>query len=967
MLALLFTFSLFLYWGLIGFATLTLFPPRLRLLQSTLIAPALGVAVVVLPVFFLNRLGLPVQSFGRILIVVLGLLASGVLIIKRPLFPFRRLVPYFGVLLAALFLVAWPMALYGFDWLSFCNDDMANYCLAAQRFLQHGFFDIPNLDEFSEGRNYSLAYWFMHVAGGVRSGSELMLSVIWALSGLNAHQIFMPVIIALHLSLIGSAASLVSGFSHHKKAPFIAAGLMAISPLTALGTLYQLIGQVGGLALLCGAITLLYRPQSTKPISKLLVRNIPAALMSASLFVWYPEALPFLGLGWLLYLALVFRRSRELAKRILIPALVVCAILLIGLNQYVITALQFMLGQASGGMGGAQDLSSLLFPFYLIPSGIPTLWGLVPIAGNVKEPFLSLAIGVGILLSFWLLKVLKKQLMVPSLPAVMSACMLSLSVLLFFRNNDFGLYKLAMYLQPFLLGVVAISLSKRSWKISPSQSALVGGVLFVCLLVSQQSYIAKSTGELGGGLVEIPHASSQKINQQFTNTLKEGTQDRLDCLLLDTNNVVLAKFQALYTQGRTAVFICKDFMIKILETPPIGKGGLLTKNIWAEKSAGYNRKNVWLDGRLNSFEAPANTRAALQDYMLLSASGRNDIIGRYYKTGEGSYFSKEKKPKNHLYFVHSQMGQSYYFATEKKRVSFFPLEKDPLFIGKEFSSLGRYFLFMVQGATPNPRLLLELTSTVLKPNGSQLPHPNVQSATVGFVGRGSGRVISSPLSLTVIDGVPYLTVDMGLPFRLPTKLSGLMNLYGRHIPADPRLITAFGRDISLLSEEEYQSFQAPESLENFPSDLGNKHLEYSGIYEDGWISEEAFFILAPKPTAQYLVVKGMIPQVGIQVDWAATFKGILMGHFHKVYQARISPFQTTITLQYAGEVVAQKNLSYGHFEIKVPFTTAMRKKIDRSRPGRQRIDLKFDRYQILPGEDERIIGAKINFIGFSIS
>src|SRR5450755_260721 len=209
--AFLFALALFVFWGLIGFATISVFSPRLRLIQGVLISPSIGVAVTILPVFFINRAGLPVKDFGGILLPILAAFAVLAVVIKRPIFPAKRCVPPFGIVVAALLLAARPMFSYSFDWVSFSNDDMANYCLGAQRFLNSGYFDTPNLANLLAGKDYSQAYWFMHVAGGARSGSELMLAVVWALSGLNAHQIFMPVIMALHLALVAGVGAMVSG------------------------------------------------------------------------------------------------------------------------------------------------------------------------------------------------------------------------------------------------------------------------------------------------------------------------------------------------------------------------------------------------------------------------------------------------------------------------------------------------------------------------------------------------------------------------------------------------------------------------------------------------------------------------------------------------------------------------------------------------------------------------------------
>jgi hypothetical protein len=91
--------------------------------------------------------------------------------------------PFAAVLLAALVLTGRPMFLFGFDWVSFCNDDMANYCLGAHRVLDFGYFDQPDAEQLVRGRDYVQQMWFLHVPGMHRPGSEMILAFLCALTG----------------------------------------------------------------------------------------------------------------------------------------------------------------------------------------------------------------------------------------------------------------------------------------------------------------------------------------------------------------------------------------------------------------------------------------------------------------------------------------------------------------------------------------------------------------------------------------------------------------------------------------------------------------------------------------------------------------------------------------------------------------------------------------------------------------
>ncbi len=928
MTALLFTIVLFAYWGSVGYATLSLFSPRLRIVQGILLSPAIGISAVILPVFFLNRAGLPVKDFAGYLLPALAGLSALILAVKRPLFPISRLWPFFAILLAAILLAARPMLSYGFDWVSFSNDDMANSALAAARFFNHGYFDVPNLVDLHAGRDYSLEYWFMYAVGGVRPGSELMLAAVWAVTGLNAHQIFMPVIVALHLSLICAAAAIVAGYARGARATLIAAAFMTISPLTTLGLLYQLNGQVGGLALLCAAVTLLYRKQRLTPFPRLVLASVPGALVLAGLFVWYQEALPFLGFGWLVYAILSLKRDPGSAKQIIAPVLSLGLVLLVLPSRYVITALFSLLGHAHApGVMTSVDLTAVQFPYFLVPSGIPALWGLIPIAGVIREPFVSLAVAAGILLSLWFLPRLLRQAGQLSPSAHMSIAMLAIGGLLFVKNGDYGLFKLSMFLQPFMLGVAAIEIETTSPSFGKWGFTVLAGALSFSL-ISQFSYVNKSTGDGFGLLNEIPHASALKVNRQFGELFESLRNRSSTTFLSDASSPVIAKFQSLYSRETGLLFPSRNFFRNIVAY------GISARQE-AEKAFHFISREFVSGEVHNTFEAIAPLYK-FDILPLITNARKTGIFNNYQRDNTAlDYCHIIEKPRNHLVFVFSELGNHYYLG-ELKKIAFYQLENDPMFPGREFSGLGRHLLFMVLGTTPRPRVVLDLTTTVVKQFDSELPRPKILGRVnneVAFVGRGTGRVVSQPLDLMYIDDVPYFSIDMERNGRkFPYTPRGLMLLYGREVSPDRRWLTAFGRDISLISEEEYRSFKAPDHLKNFPADLANKHLEYSGIYEDGWISERAFFVLSPGASSRHFMLKGLIPK--IEAD----------------------DFRTTLTIRIDGKVVATKDLGLGIFDIRLPVEPGS---------GRHRIDLAFDRYQRLPGRDGRPTGGKIDFIGYA--
>src|SRR5262249_46350924 len=141
---------------------------------------------------------------------------------------------------------------------------------------------------------------------------------------------------------------------------------------------------------------------------------------------------------------------------------VVCFGCLPGYTAEAVRHLLYQVGQ--GGKGGTH------FPYFLVPAGLSTLWGLLPLGGSASEPWLSASI--------WL----AAQLLLAAVPAAVwlpcrrhaatALClvMFGLAVLLFRDQAGFGLFKLAMFIQPFLIAVV-VTAWVRLFGRTPRQAA----------------------------------------------------------------------------------------------------------------------------------------------------------------------------------------------------------------------------------------------------------------------------------------------------------------------------------------------------------------------------------------------------------------------------------------------------------------------------------------------------------------
>ena len=363
------------------------------------------------------------------------------------------------------------MFLYGFNWISYANEDMANYALSAERLFNYAYLARPPVQTYLDNTDSSEHFWFFHVYLGIRTGSDLLLAWLMGITGKSPLQIFMPLMLTFHLMLIGSAAALIYRHAGQRFAALLTALLLACSALTSLGTLYQLIAQVFGLALLIASMTVMMRPIGCMGRIRLLQTALLSALLLATIIVSYPEVLAFLSLSLVIFSVILLLKRNSLRPMLLYYASTMALLILI-VNTYIRPALLFFTSQLFYGVKGSKE-GSYIFPYYLIPSGLANFWGMVPINVRAPEPWLSLAIVAGaVLLAIALLaSVWESKAGHPA--GIMSLVMLALAIQLFFHHSDFGLFKLVMFIQPFLIGTM-VTAWLRLVKGSPVSGKLPG-------------------------------------------------------------------------------------------------------------------------------------------------------------------------------------------------------------------------------------------------------------------------------------------------------------------------------------------------------------------------------------------------------------------------------------------------------------------------------------------------------------
>lgn len=960
MAALALCIGLFLYWHLLGLALVSVLHSRRNVLQSWLLAPAVGAAAVVLCVYWLNRFGVPVGRFGPALAMALFLAAGAVLLRTRPVVPVRRLCPFGVVLLFALLLIGRPMLQFGFDWVSYGNDDMTNYVMGATRALHHGFTDPPDREALLLNRDVSLNFWFMHAVAGIRAGADLTLAWVMSCTGLNGLQAFMPVIVALHLVLVGVSGALVFTGRRRRFAAWLACLWVSCSALTVLGTLYQLIGQVFGMVLLVGAAALLFRTRFACSPAALFRESVLTGLVLSALILVYPEMLPFLALAFGLWLVICLARRRlDLARGLrswcwtgFTAALVV--------NRPGVIAIDFLRQQAGVGLEHV-DVADSLFPFYLIPSGLANLWGFLPIDEmSLPEPWLSAAIlaGGATLLAATLAVAWRAAHAEPV--SALGLVFLGMGFYFFAQRLDFATFKLAMYLQPFLIGSIVVAWAgyvpgPRRTRRLPRLAAVAPVILFsLAGLPVIDHYVDRSRG-LPGGLVEVPYASSSRM---ISALLHASAQLPQSYVIADTLNVVISKFHGICLPGRVLSWPANDYMglvssaftIRALDRFQTAWIKSLPQEMLVRARRLLRERRDDIVPR--TFDLQQDSPRVFQFYqsvglippgcdpnsvaVIRDGPAQTVLNRRSFPPGARDNFliAPLSTVSNHLIFINSDLGQGYYQGI-RSLVSLFQVEYDPMIPGSSMAGAGRYMLLEVLNPASSTRLALELTSTLKGDAANLLPPAQVVGKTrvpLPLASRGSARVFSPPVVPQKIGGRYYLAIDMGVggtPF--PQRRTGLMRLYGLDLRLDNRTLVAFARDISLLSDEQYRSLRAPARVAVFPRDLTDQDLEYAGIYEDGWVSEQAYFQLSQPPGRSLLTVRGVVPKIDDR------------------------DFSCEARVLVDGMELLKQTLRPGDFQLQavVPF-----------RSGRRRVDLRFSGFQRLPAPDNRPAVGRLALAGF---
>ena len=402
----------------------------------------------------LNKLGLPAKSFGVPLVVALvGLNLLYVLLVRRPRIDWRKALCWGGAFLAMLLMVGWPLIVAGYNWVGFGNGDMTVYLLGANHFYAHGFYQLPDLHALLRDTHPSWDFSFFYSIAETRSASQLVLALFMAVTSLTAAQGYMILMLAFALVMLSAAAALVCVDESRERVAFAALLVIGSSAVLADGTINQLMPQAFGIAIVAASACVLLNALAPGP--DIYRQATLAGLFLATQLVAYPEMLPFIVLSAIVYAAIaVFKRELP-ARRWLLFIGLSAAATLVGANVAVFGGVRLLVWATSANSGAA---IGALFPYYLTPLGFALGWGSVHLgSSDVSSWRIQALVVVGAALYVIAVCAALRGAARLEPIAIVSATMLLLFIALFARGNGFGLFKLAMYAQPFVLGTLTIA------------------------------------------------------------------------------------------------------------------------------------------------------------------------------------------------------------------------------------------------------------------------------------------------------------------------------------------------------------------------------------------------------------------------------------------------------------------------------------------------------------------------------
>lgn len=863
-----------IYFFIVGYSLFILLQININKIVSLLIAPVFGISTILVALFTLSRVGFSIGEVSNylFLITLFGSILIIYLYLKKLDFEDRKKIfiifPLIIVLMLPFFL---SFLKFDLNWLSFVNGDFSFYSLASERFKNYGFSELPISGELYDVKDYSLAYWKYANEMGHRTGSEILLAYVSSVTGLNSHQVYMPFIVSIFIATIMTTGAIAYSILKNIKYSIAFMILLSVSPVMTIPIYLQLLAQALGLAHLILAIFLF--TNCIKDTSK---KNIIIfSIVVASFSIAYSEILPFLFLFLFFYMIYEYKIILLNKKDIFYKLLIFIILILILLNTHIIDLIEFIklvyfTSQESSNMT-AIDNKIVLFPTYLTPALFSFSLGISPYGSVSNDIMIFSSV---IILFIFIYYLYKKYNQNYSFILIIFLIFIAIGFLLFYKNHAYGVFKITMLINPFLILLIFFLIVNIRTK-------LLAVVVYIAILVVFLTNHLENTKKINAtfGMSPVPLASLGYI-EQLKNIKNKALETNTQTILTDTYVRELSLLESYYFKG--IEFISPTFGSTIRPKD-------FEKTVIEKENIFQFSENTILEFENIQFYDKEQTS------IILTPKNATILNKLNLDIKDKLTLHRLSDVENILLFKNTQLTTS----TIGPNQTLFQVEKDPMSISNTFSAIGRYHLYDILNFKKNSELLLEITSSYNKNEMYKLPSISIIGETkekIHLVGSGSARVLIDNIKPKVIDNNSLLGIDFGYDGSyFENKKQFGYKLFNNQILQDPRKISLFARNISLLNKEKVENiyFNAPNYIKSFPQDLKNENLVYSGIFEDGWVTDE-FYVNFVKKDASNITIKGLIPNFGDK------------------------NFNTKIEILVNNDSKAIKEVGIGEFEITIP-------------------------------------------------
>lgn len=812
-----------------------------------LIAPSLGIAIVIVVEVFFSLFGWNIPRIFWMLIllsllVLIFTFSKNSSNISLPLF-------FIGfIFLINLLTVSVGLIKFGLQWHAMLNQDGATNSMAAFYFLNHTFFENPEIFKVEQGVDFSSLSSRLYIAGGHRFGDVILLSFSSKIFGINPDQIYMSHALALRCSLVCLVPLLIYRKGIHTWQLIVPILLFSFSALFTYTFLVQLISQMGGQILLIGALVLsnlLY--QSRDLFSKLL---IPISFEIAALAEAYPEILPLFSLTLLILFFLNRKNNPSLTfKRALLWWLILIALVLFAVNYSLPNIISHLIGITGWGVQNlkAADPMNVNFGYAFTPDFLMLLFGF-----SVFQEVLPYHLAIAAFLCSIVLLIALILFAIKSIgkfPLLIGLCCTTTLafLVLFFQMNGFGTFKIMMLSQPFIFALIsALILHVASAHLF---LALLAFIFILGLNVRSSNIFTSQT--------LFPTTFFEKVEGYLKRNV-EGSIFVAPNFLTGTFVALRAKENPIYFEQNLLIYYAgptdeplKDYFITAANRWADIKKKILPSQVTYEKALNtfyksQYKKATFTCGPENlNIEFDYLSHANLKESAKFILPGGRLIPLNRKEYGEVDFANRSlKEDLNFLIFRPSTVGDFYGVSED---VGIFDSEGDPM-SPMRMSGVGRYLLLEILSKPQKPlKLDFNYTRTYMTKESKQLPEITIygkKPIKLGTIGSGSASLISPLIQPCVIDNRNFVLIDFGAEAEKRKDLVQTPYAYKLlKIPymPDKRNLVGFLRDLSVFKEGGINRSSGENflSLKSWSFNNFQHNFEYSGIYEDGWISSKA--------------------------------------------------------------------------------------------------------------------------------